>query len=231
MQIFGLQKTTLLDYPEKLASIIFCGGCNMNCPFCHNSELITLPKTGRISEEEVLAHLKKRAGTLDGVVITGGECTLQKDLADFCKKVKDLGLLIKIDTNGTRPEVLKELVSKNLVDYFAMDIKNSKEKYGFTCGCETINFDKLQESINFLMEGHVDYEFRTTVIKEYHDADDIKAIGEWLAGANALYLQAFQSSDAVRDKSLSSPTKEELLSYQTILEPYFNHVEIRGVDL
>lgn len=231
MQIFGLQKTTLLDYPGKLASVIFTGGCNMNCPFCHNSELITLPKTGKISEEEVLSHLRKRSSTLDGVVITGGECTLQKDLKDFCKKIKDLGYLIKIDTNGTNPDVIASLVSEGLTDYVAMDIKNSKEKYAATCGWDFVDLNKIQESIDYLMANHVDYEFRTTVIPEFHTPEDIKNIGTWIKGAKALYLQSFKLSDAVTDKTLTEPTKETLLSYQDILSNYVKKVEIRGVDV
>jgi pyruvate formate lyase activating enzyme len=231
MQIFGLQKTTLLDYPGKLASIIFTGGCNMNCPFCHNSELITLPKNGKISEEEVFSHLRKRRSTLEGVVITGGECTLQKDLKDFCKKVKDLGYLIKVDTNGTNPAVIASLVSMGLIDYVAMDIKNTKEKYATTCGWDSVDLNKIQESIDYLMENHVDYEFRTTVIPEYHTPEDMKKIGAWIKGAKALYLQSFKQSDAVFDKTLTEPTKETLLSYQRILLSYINHVEIRGVNI
>ena len=231
MQIFGLQKTTLLDYPGKLASVIFTGGCNMNCPFCHNSELITLPKTGKLSEEEVFSHLQKRRSTLEGVVITGGECTLQKDLKDFCKKVKDLGYLIKIDTNGTNPAVIRSLVSEGLIDYVAMDIKNTKEKYGLTCGWNAIDLDKIQESIDYLMEDHVDYEFRTTVIPAYHTQEDMTKVGEWLSKAKALYLQAFKQSDAVPDKTLTEPTKETLLSYQSILRNYVDKVEIRGMDV
>ena len=231
MQIFGLQKTTLLDYPGKLASIIFTGGCNMNCPFCHNSELITLPKEGRIFEEEVLFHLQKRRSTLEGLVITGGECTLQKDLKDFCKKVKDLGYLIKIDTNGTAPQVIKDLVADGLIDYVAMDIKNSKEKYKVTCGLEKLDLNKIQETIDFLMAGNVDYEFRTTVIPKFHNKKDMEEIGVWLRGAKALYLQAFKTSDAVRDKSLTEPNKEDLLSYQSILSEHLDTVLIRGMDV
>ena len=231
MQIFGLQKTTLLDYPGKLSSIVFTGGCNMNCPFCHNSELITLPKTGRISEEEVLSHLQKRRSTLEGLVITGGECTLQKDLVDFCKKVKEMDYLIKIDTNGTLPGRIKELVAHHLIDYVAMDIKNSKEKYALTCGQNSIDLIKIQESIDYLMENHVDYEFRTTVVSNYHSQEDMEKIGKWICGAKALYLQAFKDCDTVMTKNLSAPTKEELLSYQSILLKYINTVEIRGIDL
>ena len=231
MQIFGLQKTTLLDYPGKLASIIFTGGCNMNCPFCHNSELITLPKEGRIFEEEVLFHLQKRRSTLEGLVITGGECTLQKDLKDFCRKVKDLGYLIKIDTNGTAPQVIKDLVADGLIDYVAMDIKNSKEKYKVTCGLEKLDLNKIQETIDFLMAQNVDYEFRTTVIPKFHNKKDMEEIGVWLRGAKALYLQAFKTSDAVRDKSLTEPNKEDLLSYQSILSEHLDTVLIRGMDV
>ena len=231
MQIFGLQKTTLLDYPGKLASIVFTAGCNMNCPFCHNSELITLPKTGRISEEEVLSHLKKRHSSLEGVVITGGECTLQNDLIDFCRKIKELDYAVKIDTNGLCPNRIKELISQKLVDYVAMDIKNSKEKYAPTCGLEKIDLNKIQDSINLLMENRVDYEFRTTVISEYHNTSDVEEIGKWLQGAKVLYLQPFKESENVRAKSFTPPSKEDMLRYRNILQKYIHHVEIRGMDL
>jgi pyruvate formate lyase activating enzyme len=168
---------------------------------------------------------------LEGVVITGGECTLQKDLKDFCKKVKDLGYLIKVDTNGTNPAVTASLVSMGLIDYVAMDIKNTKEKYATTCGWDSVDLNKIQESIDYLMENHVDYEFRTTVIPEYHTPEDMKKIGAWIKGAKALYLQSFKQSDAVFDKTLTEPTKETLLSYQRILLSYINHVEIRGVNI
>ena len=187
MRIFGLQKTTLLDYPGKLASIIFTGGCNMNCPYCHNSELIHPHTDALISEEELFAHLKKRKNTLEGLVISGGECTLQKDLMEFCHKVRSLGYSIKLDTNGTDPQTLRMLVQKDLVQYVAMDIKNSKEKYPLTVGLKSFDLRPLEESVAFLLEGHVDYEFRTTVVSEFFTKEDFHKIGQWISGADAYY--------------------------------------------
>ncbi|MBQ5791654.1 MAG: anaerobic ribonucleoside-triphosphate reductase activating protein, partial [Clostridia bacterium] len=162
MQINGFQKLTLLDFPGKVACIVFTPGCNFRCPFCHNASLVTHIDGERIEEEEILSYLKKRQGLLDGVVVTGGEPTLQGDLADFLGKVKALGYAVKLDTNGTSPEKLKTLVEKGLVDYVAMDIKNTAAKYPVTAGCGSAVLGKVEESIDFLLADTVDYEFRTT---------------------------------------------------------------------
>ena len=231
MRIFGLQKTTLLDYPGKLASIIFTGGCNMNCPYCHNSELIHPITTAPFSEEEILAHLKKRASTLEGLVISGGECTLQKDLFDFCHKVRSLGYDIKLDTNGTAPKTLRMLAGRDLVQYVAMDIKNSKEKYPLTVGCDSFDLRPVEESVSFLMEQHVDYEFRTTLVSGFHEEEDFYSIGKWIEGADAYFLQPFKDSEQVLTKGLSSPGDLELLRYKEIMSAYVKQAEIRGLDL
>ena len=194
MQINGFQKLTLLDFPGKVACIVFTPGCNFRCPFCHNASLVTHIDGERIEEEEILSYLKKRQGLLDGVVVTGGEPTLQGDLADFLGKVKALGYAVKLDTNGTSPEKLKALVEKGLVDYVAMDIKNTAAKYPVTAGCGSAVLGKVEESIDFLLADTVDYEFRTTVTAELHTPQDIGDIAKRIKGAKRYFLQNFIDS-------------------------------------
>ena len=194
MQINGFQKLTLLDFPGKVACIVFTPGCNFRCPFCHNASLVTHIDGERIDEEEILSYLKKRQGLLDGVVVTGGEPTLQGDLADFLGKVKALGYAVKLDTNGTSPEKLKTLVEKGLVDYVAMDIKNTAAKYPVTAGCGSAVLGKVEESIDFLLTDTVDYEFRTTVTAELHTPQDIGDIAKRIKGAKRYFLQNFIDS-------------------------------------
>ena len=194
MQINGFQKLTLLDFPGKVACIVFTPGCNFRCPFCHNASLVTHIDGERIEEEEILSYLKKRQGLLDGVVVTGGEPTLQGDLADFLGKVKALGYAVKLDTNGTSPEKLKTLVEKGLVDYVAMDIKNTAAKYPVTAGCGSAVLGKVEESFDFLLADTVDYEFRTTVTAELHTPQDIGDIAKRIKGAKRYFLQNFIDS-------------------------------------
>ena len=194
MQINGFQKLTLLDFPGKVACIVFTPGCNFRCPFCHNASLVTHIDGESIEEEEILSYLKKRQGLLDGVVVTGGEPTLQGDLADFLGKVKALGYAVKLDTNGTSPEKLKTLVEKGLVDYVAMDIKNTAAKYPVTAGCGSDVLGKVEESIDFLLADTVDYEFRTTVTAELHTPQDIGDIAKRIKGAKRYFLQNFIDS-------------------------------------
>ena len=184
MILGGLQKLTLLDFPGTVACTVFTVGCNLRCPFCHNPALVfNPPEEYRISEEEFFAFLNKRKGILDGVAITGGEPTLMPYLPDFMAEIHELGYTVKLDTNGTRPEVLRTVIARGLVDYVAMDIKNSKEKYGATVGFDqTYDLAPIEESISVLMENKVDFEFRTTVSRTFHTPDDIRIIGEWLAG-------------------------------------------------
>ena len=197
MLILGFQKTTLLDYPGKLASIVFTGGCNLFCPYCQNSELAFNFRPDQIpviSEDEVLDHLEKRRNMLEGLVITGGEPTLQKDLPDFIQKVRSLGLLIKLDTNGTNPSLLKELLDEGLLDYVAMDIKQSIEKYPAACGLAfngntDILLTKVTESIKLLLSCGIDYEFRTTVVKELFEKEDLSKIASMIKGSKSYYLQ------------------------------------------
>ena len=228
MNIAGVQKVTLLDYPGKVACEIFTQGCNFECPFCQNSGLIPITNTGEFSEEEIFEYLTLRKNILDGVVITGGEPTVQKDLKSFIKKIKDLGLLVKLDTNGGNPKVLQELIDEDLVDYVAMDIKNIFNKYNITAG-KKINLDNIKKSIEILKASKIDYEFRTTIIKEMHSLDDIVSICK-LVGNAKYYLQNFEDSENVIDHSLHGFSREELLFIDKYLKDLFPNVEIRALS-
>ncbi len=212
MLIGGFQKLTLLDFPGKVACILFTPGCNFKCPFCHNGGLVTHidPQTFQ-TQEEVLSYLQKRKGLLDGIVITGGEPLLQDGLQDFLVRVKAMGYAVKLDTNGTFPRKLKSLVEADLVDYVAMDIKNTPEKYPLTAGCPGLSLQDVEESIEFLLSDAVDYEFRTTVTAELHTPQDIVAIAKWIRGAKRYYLQNFiDSGDLVGTGN--SPVSPEILA-------------------
>ena len=227
----GLQKLTLLDFPGKVACTLFTKGCNFRCPFCHNAALVTRAEEQQTySNEEILSFLKKRLGVLEGVAITGGEPTLMSGLYDFIKQVKEIGYAVKLDTNGTRPDVLKRLVNDGLVDYVAMDIKNSPEKYAYTCGLpESYDLSKIIESKNFLMEGHVDFEFRTTVASPFHTADDFKAIAKWLEGSEKYFLQQFKDSGDIIGQGISSFNVSEMEEFLNILLPFVPNAQLRGV--
>lgn len=231
MQIHGFNKSTLLDYPKHLAATIFVGGCNMRCPFCHNASLVLQPDTQPvISQVEVLSYLKKRTNILEGVCITGGEPTLYPELPDLIKNIKNLGFKIKLDTNGTNPTLLKSLVEQRLIDYVAMDIKNSIEHYSLSCGKPNFNLTSVKESVAFLLSDPIDYEFRTTLVKEQHSEEDMHSIGRWIQGARAYYLQAYKDSGDVILPGFQSPSKETLLMYENILKPYVKHISLRGID-
>jgi pyruvate formate lyase activating enzyme len=231
MQIHGFNKTTLLDYPKHLAATIFLGGCNMRCPFCHNASLVTKVATQPIIPvEEVLSTLAKRKNILEGVCITGGEPTLYPDLPEFIASIKSLGLKVKLDTNGTNPKMIKALVGNHLLDYIAMDIKNSKDSYSLSSGIKDIDLDPINESIAYLLTTPLDYEFRTTIVKEHHSEQDILSIGEWIKGAKAYYLQSYKDSSDVLSPGLKGHSKETLLSFVSLLAPYVTQVSLRGID-
>lgn len=231
MKICGLNKTTLLDYPGKIAATVFLGSCNFRCPFCHNSSLVLHAATEpELSREEVLNFLKKRQGILDGVCITGGEPTLAQELPEFLQQIKELGYDIKLDTNGSRPRVLKELAEQGLIDKIAMDIKTCPEKYGKLTGLRYPDLESIGESVDFLLNGKMDYEFRTTVVKELHTEEDFVSIGQWIKGAKAYYLQAYKDSEEVLQPGFHSYTLEELQHFQSILKKHLPLVEIRGID-
>lgn len=230
MLISGLQKLTLLDYPEKLAATIFTPGCNFRCPFCHNASLVLQPGNApMISEEEVLTFLDSRKGRLDGVCITGGEPLMQKDVGGFIKKVKEMGYLVKLDTNGSFSDRLKALVDDKLVDYIAMDIKNSPGKYVLTSAATPDMMEQVNKSVSFLLEGRVDYEFRTTVVSEFHEEDDFREIGRWIEGAKSYVLQNYEDSEDVIQCGLSSAGRDRLLKFADIVRPYVCSVHIRGI--
>lgn len=230
MIISGLAKLTLLDYPGKTACTVFTGGCNFRCPFCHNAPLVIgADAGGRLSEEDVLSHLKKRQGILDGVCITGGEPLLQKDIAGFIAKIRELGYSVKLDTNGSFPEKLSMLAEKGLIDYVAMDIKNSKEKYPMTVGIKDFDVAPICESVEFLKTGALPYEFRTTVVREFHTADDFLAIGDWLTGAKKYFLQAFSDAGELIQDGLHGVEKPEMQAFAELLKPKIECVELRGI--
>ena len=233
MKIAGLQKMTLLDYPGKIACTVFLGGCNFRCPFCHNGELLDGTAPELMDEQEFLSFLSKRKGLLDAVCISGGEPTLQPGLAELLKKIKEMGYLTKLDTNGSRPEILKDLVAENLLDYVAMDIKNSPDRYAQTAGT-IVQLEKMEESIRFLTEEPVDYELRTTVVAQFHDTESVKRMGEWvssLAGGKKIkrwYAQPFVDRDTVLFTGLSSPSAEQMSKFVADLQHFSLHSAIRG---
>ena len=230
IKFYGFQKLTLLDYPGKMAATVFTGGCNFRCPFCHNKGLVYLNNQEEISVDEILDYLEKRKKVLDGLCVTGGEPTLHPGLKDFIKKVKELGLQVKLDTNGTDFEKMKELVEEGLVDYVAMDIKNSKELYKKTAGLEKLDLSNIEKSVNYLKENHVDYEFRTTLVKEFHEEANFSDIGEWLKGAKRYYLQNFEDHGTCIEQGLHELEKEKILKIKETLTPYVEHIGIRGIE-
>ena len=228
MNIAGLQKMTLLDYPGKIACTVFLPGCNLRCPFCHNPSLVLPDRiSASITQEELLQFLKKRQGCLDGVCVTGGEPTLHHDLPELLAAIRRLGFAVKLDTNGTRPEVLKTLLTAGLLDYVAMDIKNSPQQYTRTCGGIDV-LSQVSESIRILMDSGVDYEFRTTVLHPYHTPEDLAAIGHWIHGAKRYFIQAFvDSGDLVGTGE--AMTDEELQNLLHAVTPIIPNTQLRGV--
>lgn len=231
MLILGLQKTTLLDYPGKVASTIFTGGCNFKCPYCHNRDLVMPPADVlAYSMDEIFEHLNSKKKILDGVCITGGEPTLHKDLPDFIRKIKDLGLLVKLDSNGTNPKMLETLINASLVDYVAMDIKQSREKYNTIANMPNLDLSKIDSSIKLLIDSDIDYEFRTTIMKECHTVEDMESIGKWLQGAKAYYLQSYKESEQVINPIFSPHSVEDLNKFLATVKKYIPNSSLRGVD-
>jgi pyruvate formate lyase activating enzyme len=230
MLINGFQKLTILDYPGKVACIVFTPGCNFRCPFCHNASLVThIDKDTYLNNDEVLDYLKKRQGLLDGVVITGGEPLLQDGIEDFIAEIKALGYAVKLDTNGSFPEKLISVVEKGLVDYVAMDIKNSKDKYGMTVGVEDFDITPIEKSVEFLLQDKVDYEFRTTIVYGFHTLDDIQDIVVWLKGAHKYFLQNFVDSGDLISDGLEPVSVDLLKEMQKKATETISFVEIRGI--
>ena len=231
MDFNGWEKLSLVDFDDYLTTTFFTSGCNFRCPFCHNKNLVLTPNDNpTIPWEMMLDYLKRRKKELDAVCITGGEPTLMGDLIEKLVQIKELGYLVKLDTNGTNPDLLKELYQRNLVDYFAMDIKNSKGKYAETAGLEKINPAKLEDSVSFLMSSGCRYEFRTTIMKEFHDEESFAAIGEWLSGAERYFLQRYVDSENCIKRGMHMIKKEEAEHYAELLRRSIKRVELRGYD-
>lgn len=236
MDIAGLQKMTLLDFPGRVACTVFLQGCNFRCPFCHNSDLLPIKGEKLMSDGELLSFLSKRKGLLDGVCITGGEPTLQKDLPALLRSIKELGYGVKLDTNGARPDVLKAVVDAGFVDYVAMDIKNSPQRYQETAGIGPGLQSRVEESIRYLLSGKVEYEFRTTVVAELHDGQSIQNMGQWvvqLGGgtkAKRWFLQAYTHRDSVLSDGLHAPNTQQIQQYAEILASFTHLVSLRGVE-
>lgn len=231
MEIKGLTKTTLLDYPGHTAATLFVGGCQFKCPFCHNGSLVTgasaLPN---IPLEEVYTFLEKRKGLLDGVCITGGEPAFQPDLKELLYHIKEMDYLIKLDTNGYDPVLLDHLFKESLVDYVAMDVKNSQEKYARTVGKNNLDLTRIKLSVDLIRDSGIDYEFRTTVVRELHSKEDMLSIAKWLRNAKNYYLQSYVDSEDVIMPIFTSYSRDELLEIQAMMEEYLPSIHLRGLD-
>jgi pyruvate formate lyase activating enzyme len=230
MKIQGLQKLTLLDFPEHVACTVFTAGCNFRCPFCHNASLVVdIKKENEISEEEFFRFLEKRKGVLDGVCVSGGEPLLQPGIEIFLRKIKDMGYSVKLDTNGSFPEKLRSLMEQKLIDYVAMDIKNSPELYPITAGCETLDIVSVQKSVNYLKEGNIPYEFRTTVVKHYHSKEAFEEIGKWLAGTEKYFLQNFVDSGDLINGKTKGCSEEEMKEFLSAVQVFVPSAKLRGI--
>lgn len=230
MKIHGLQKVTLLDFPGRVACTVFLGGCDLRCPFCHNSGLLSASAPAELDEEALLAFLKKRRGLLDGVAFTGGEPLLRPELPALLEQVKALGYAVKLDTNGFHPRALEAVIRAGLVDYAAMDIKNSLSRYGETCGLAQVDLEAVKESAALLLAGETDYEFRTTAVAEFHDDRSFAEIGRWIRGARRYAIQCFTDRETVLRPGLHAPEKEALRRWAEMVRPYVEEVLLRGVD-
>lgn len=230
MNISGIQKLTLLDFPGKLACTVFTSGCNFRCPFCHNASLVLPGMSDHIDEQEVFSFLKKREGILEGVCITGGEPCLQPDLETFIRKVRDIGFAVKLDTNGSFPEKLSSLLEKGLLDYVAMDIKTSKERYSEVCGVQNERlFENVQKSVEILKSSSVPHEFRTTTARELQTKEDFEKIGRWLSGEKRYFIQQYEASGELVGDEMTPYEKEELTEFAKVMKNFVENVEIRGI--
>lgn len=227
MSLVGLDKMSLLDYEDKISCVLFYKACNFRCPFCHNG-LTVLKAEDEFLFDAVLDYLKSRKGLLDAVVFTGGEPTLEPHLKEHIKAIKELGFLIKLDTNGTNPNILKDLLDEHLLDYVAMDIKNSEDKYPLTTGVKHVEMDKIKESISLLTTSNIPYEFRTTLVDEFHKKEDMDKLGELIKGSRILYLQKFVERDGCIQKGLHEVNIDLANEFRNVLVKYVDDVELRG---
>lgn len=231
MNIHGLTKTTLLDYPGLVAATIFTGYCNFRCPFCHNSELVLSPDVFEKEDEtNILSFLKKRKGILSGVCITGGEPTLQPDLCDFLGKIRDLDYKIKLDTNGYRPDVLKNVISEGLADYIAMDIKAGRDNYANATGISNLDISTIQKSVDIITSSGIMYEFRTTAVKNIHTIKDFEDIAIWLSSDSTYFIQSYKETVGIGENTCDSFTKEELTAFLDIVKTTIPNSSLRGID-
>lgn len=230
MIISGVQKLTLLDFPGRTACTVFFAGCNFRCPFCHNAILVERPQeAGSVLEDDFFDFLKMRKGLLDGVAITGGEPTLNKDLPEFMAKIKELGYAVKLDSNGTNPEMLEKIISDGCVDYVAMDIKNCKEKYAQTAGIDNRFMERIEKSVDILMQKRVDFEFRTTVVKQFHTVEDMIKLSEWIKGDEKYFIQAFKNSGDLIDPNMESIEYDDYQRFLDAIKPQLPNSSIRGL--
>lgn len=230
MVFHGFQKMTMLDFPGYVACTVFTPGCNFRCPFCHNSLLVTKVNENEMySEDEIIGYLRKRKGVIDGICISGGEPLMHDDIFDFVKKVKETGMLVKIDTNGSFPDKLKKLIDSGNIDYVAMDIKNCPDKYAETIGYSDFDFSPVRKSVELLLAGKVEYEFRTTVVKEFHTTQDMVKIGELINGADKYFIQHFIESDGNIQQGLTPVDREEMEKLRISVSGFVKNAELRGI--
>ena len=228
MKVFGFEKLSMVDFPGHLCCTVFTDGCNFKCPFCQNSDLVKMQNLREINQDEIFSYLLKRKGVIDSVCVSGGEPTIYPDLEQFIVKIKSLGFLVKLDTNGTNYEMLKRLIEKNLVDYVAMDVKNSLSAYGETAGTNFVDLENIKKSVELLKRNLVDYEFRTTLVKQFHSTSTITEMANWLDGAKRIFLQHFVDNGTCLQKGLNEVEKQDAEKFLDILKNHVNHVELRG---
>ena len=229
MEIHGLQKLTLLDYPGHTACTVFLAGCDLRCPYCHNTGLLDASAPPLMDDRKLISFLQKRKGLLDGVAFTGGEPLLHRDLPAVMEEIRRMGFLVKLDTNGMHPKALKTVLEGGLADYVAMDIKNSRDQYAAASGLDTVDLERIDQSISQLMDRAPDYEFRTTVLEQLHNEDSFRAIGPWIRGAKHYFLQAFTDRDSVPFRGFSAPNAEQMEKYASIIRPFVGDVSLRGL--
>lgn len=229
MKILGFEKMSLVDFDGLVSATLFTGGCNFKCGFCHNSPLVSSYKDlPEIPQDDILAYLKKRQGILDGVCVSGGEPTLNNDLPEFIEKIKNLGYKVKLDTNGTNPDMVKQLFNDGLVDYFAMDIKNDKKAYAKIIGFDAFDTAKVEKTVEFFLTAPVKYEFRTTLVNEFHTKENMINIGKWIKGADKYFLQKFKENENCIEQGFSPVEEEKAKEFIEILTPYIPTIKLRG---